>query len=513
MRATPGPARRTKKSARSCGRETISVRLPRPTIAASPQSWRGWSSWEKLLRQSRDACFPPRWHSDVWLYHHASGQAYRVLVFSLYCAAAVLAGCSCPGPGEWIAAFSSRNCGKSTTSTRGTLVSPRAHGSGRISGGASLSSDSAENATARGGAQQLAKFTYFRLDIVRPSAAGLGCERSRTAELQLGLRTSDCGSNRPGGPTGNTVYLGGAYGGVWKSSNALSQSPANVAWTPLTDMQATLAIGAIAIQPQLSNPNPAQSVILVGTGEANSSTDSYYGLGILLSVNAGGTWTLISSDATGTRPFAGMAFSRMAFSPRIQIWWSRPRQGHRKEFSMGSQVTDHEPRPLCLDRRRQHLELRQPKGWHKANRPGSATGSDLQCSRRTVLCGASLSRFLFFQRRNQLDTPGHAAGDRHSHDRLSCQTASSACPIYRGELAVVPGRNEMYVWFVDANNNDQGIWNRSTAAQPGRDRRNRDHTMRRRRWLRNSGRNLQFGSGRCSRWGRDRSLCRSGESL
>ncbi len=55
----------------------------------------------------------------------------------------------------------------------------------------------------------------------------------------------------PADATGNTVYIGGAYGGVWKSTNAgpASQSPASVIWQPLTDNQATLAIGAIAIQP------------------------------------------------------------------------------------------------------------------------------------------------------------------------------------------------------------------------------------------------------------------------
>jgi len=71
----------------------------------------------------------------------------------------------------------------------------------------------------------------------------------------------------PADPSGNTVYVGGAYGGVWKSSNAGSFNPANVTWTPLTDQEATLAVGAIAIQPQPINPVPAQSVILVGTGE------------------------------------------------------------------------------------------------------------------------------------------------------------------------------------------------------------------------------------------------------
>ena len=43
---------------------------------------------------------------------------------------------------------------------------------------------------------------------------------------------------------------------------------------------------------------------------------------------------------------------------------------------------------------------------------------------------------------------------------------ASSCLIYRGEFAVVPGRNEMYVWVVDvqpdANGNpapvDEGIW-------------------------------------------------------
>ncbi|GAC1505212.1 MAG: hypothetical protein NVS1B11_02390 [Terriglobales bacterium] len=73
----------------------------------------------------------------------------------------------------------------------------------------------------------------------------------------------------PADPTGNTVYVGGAYGGLWKSSNAgpLSSNPSTVIWKPLIDSQATLAVGSIAIQPQLSNPDSAKSVILVGTAK------------------------------------------------------------------------------------------------------------------------------------------------------------------------------------------------------------------------------------------------------
>src|SRR5690349_18543178 len=117
----------------------------------------------------------------------------------------------------------------------------------------------------------------------------------------------------PSDTTGNTVYIGGAYGGVWKSSNGATGSPGSVTWTPVTDNQATLAVGSIAIQP--GNANPANSLVLVGTGETNSSADAYYGLGILRSTNAGSTWSLItqSSDAV-PRPFAGMGFSKIAFS-------------------------------------------------------------------------------------------------------------------------------------------------------------------------------------------------------
>ena len=55
-------------------------------------------------------------------------------------------------------------------------------------------------------------------------------------------------------------------------------------------------------------------MVLVGTGETDSSADSYYGLGILRSPDAGNTWTLTTQDSTGTRSFAGLGFSKIAFS-------------------------------------------------------------------------------------------------------------------------------------------------------------------------------------------------------
>jgi hypothetical protein len=67
----------------------------------------------------------------------------------------------------------------------------------------------------------------------------------------------------PDDVSGNTVYAGGAYAGLWKSTNAgaVSPSASSVTWSALTDDQATLAIGAVAIQPQLSNPSSAWEAI------------------------------------------------------------------------------------------------------------------------------------------------------------------------------------------------------------------------------------------------------------
>jgi hypothetical protein len=51
----------------------------------------------------------------------------------------------------------------------------------------------------------------------------------------------------PNDASGNTLYIGAAGGGVWKSSNAgaISQDSGAVVWTPLTDDRPTLAIGAV----------------------------------------------------------------------------------------------------------------------------------------------------------------------------------------------------------------------------------------------------------------------------
>jgi subtilisin-like proprotein convertase family protein len=119
----------------------------------------------------------------------------------------------------------------------------------------------------------------------------------------------------PSDPSGNTVYIGAASGGVWKTTNFLTTDFDGPTWIPLTDFGPTfgLNIGSIAIFGRNNDPN--QSIIFATTGEgaagfgfgstnnpgANGSTTR--GLGLLRSLDGGATWALLDST-DNTLPFA-----------------------------------------------------------------------------------------------------------------------------------------------------------------------------------------------------------------
>ena len=109
---------------------------------------------------------------------------------------------------------------------------------------------------------------------------GVWVERGPT---NIGARVTDLAVH----PTStNVVYAAMASGGVFKSTNG------GINWTPIFDEQAVLTIGDLAIDP--NNP----STIYVGTGEANSSSFSWFGEGLYKSTDAGVTWSYIGLEET-----------------------------------------------------------------------------------------------------------------------------------------------------------------------------------------------------------------------
>src|SRR5947199_2006738 len=82
------------------------------------------------------------------------------------------------------------------------------------------------------------------------------------------------------------VYVGGAAGGVWKSTNG------GLTWTPVFDDQGVSSIGAIAVAP--SNPD----VVWVGTGEGNPRNSASVGDGVYRSLDGGRTWAHLRMENT-----------------------------------------------------------------------------------------------------------------------------------------------------------------------------------------------------------------------
>jgi photosystem II stability/assembly factor-like uncharacterized protein len=88
----------------------------------------------------------------------------------------------------------------------------------------------------------------------------------------------------------DTLYIGAAGGGVWRSDDA------GVTWSSQWQNQPVLNVGSLAIDPN------APDTVYCGTGEANGSADSYPGVGIYKTQNGGKTWTLLASAKSASLP-------------------------------------------------------------------------------------------------------------------------------------------------------------------------------------------------------------------
>jgi sugar lactone lactonase YvrE len=97
-------------------------------------------------------------------------------------------------------------------------------------------------------------------------------------------------------------FAGTADGGLWRSFDQGQH------WTPLTDHFPTLAIGALAV-------DPVDGSLWVGTGEANSSQDSYAGTGVYRAFGDGVFFQRVG-DSAGSNPLVQHTVFRIAFDPQ-----------------------------------------------------------------------------------------------------------------------------------------------------------------------------------------------------
>ena len=281
----------------------------------------------------------------------------------------------------------------------------------------------------------------------------------------------------PADATGNTLYLGSTGGGVWKSVNAAAPV-GQVSFAPLTDnlpvfslnagssATASLSIGSLAI---------ANGVLLAGTGDPNDATDSYFGSGILRSVDGGATWTLAQGSqdgAAGNHTFFGLSVAGLAFSsatPSLVVAALSDATGGDLEnapdqnnsvrglyYSADAGVTWH---MASIFDGSQPVQTPQLSGGNAGGNPVTA-----------VVWNALRKRFYAAVRYHGY----YESADGQTWTRLAhqpgagltlaaCPTnangpASTACPLFRGALAVQAMTGDLYALTVDGANFDQGLY-------------------------------------------------------
>jgi hypothetical protein len=141
-----------------------------------------------------------------------------------------------------------------------------------------------------------------------------------------------------------TLYLGAADGGVWKSADGGQH------WTPLTDSQGTLSIGALLVLPS----SGGGYTVYAGTGEANTSSDSYAGIGVLKSSNGGASWGQVGGSELngalifrlaqdGTRILAATSHGLYSFDTSSSTVWTpvlQPGGSSTSNLNVANMITD-----------------------------------------------------------------------------------------------------------------------------------------------------------------------------
>jgi hypothetical protein len=268
------------------------------------------------------------------------------------------------------------------------------------------------------------------------------------------------------------------------SQNAATSTAANVVFTPLTDTTAALSgitdasisIGALTVQPG------GTGVILAGTGDPNDALDSYYGAGILRSMDGGNTWSLIQTTADTNWGFAGEGFAGFAWSTASpQVVVAAVSQAYE-----GTLVNADRPN---LSYEGLYYSTDGGATWNLATITDGA-GTDVQGpadafaepdgnAATSVVWNPVRQLFMAAVRFHGI----YQSADGVTWTRMAAQpgagltaqmcptnagaTGSIDCPIFRGTLAVNPETGDTFAWTVDLNNQDQGLWQDQCALSAG----------------------------------------------
>lgn len=263
----------------------------------------------------------------------------------------------------------------------------------------------------------------------------------------------------PTDPTGNTVYVGGALGGLWRSTNASATDVGDVVWNQLLDSAPTLSVGAVAVKPDNGR------VLLVGTGEASGAADAYYGLGILRSEDGGATWSQIADAAPASGStrvsFKGVGFSKIAFSSQnTSLVVAAASRAYNSQGLISCSG--------CVPGWGLYYSKDAGKTWTQAVlKDGSTTIASSNFN--SVVFNPTDKLFYASVAYHGL----YSSSDGVTFTRLATQPLGAAmdttacpvsqnvnCPLYRAEMAVRPdsSKGELYVWIVNEAGADRGIY-------------------------------------------------------
>ena len=278
----------------------------------------------------------------------------------------------------------------------------------------------------------------------------------------------------PTDTTGNTVFVGTAGGGLWKSTKAAGPS-AQVTFAPLTDTlpafspsAGSAATPSLSIGALLALPG---GLLLAGTGDPNDADDSFYGTGLLRSTDSGLTWSLITGSqdgVAGNHSFFGLGFAGFAASstnPNLLVAaLSQSEEGQQLSatntystaglyYSADAGLTWH--LSIILDGAATVLRP-LPNGANKGGIPATAVVWNPLRQRFF----AALRYHGFYQSVDGITWTRLPTQPGTGLTTTACPSlgSSTGCPLFRAALAVQPLTGDTFALTVDATNTDQGLY-------------------------------------------------------